>query len=88
MNFTKVKNPIDREVTLNHRGENYTIGPKEAKAFPTDVAEQWVTIFGFMTKEGVTTAEPVVEEAEEKVEEEVEKEEVEVKVPKRVAKKK
>lgn len=46
--MTKVFNPTDKEVSLNYRGENFTIPAKTAEEFPKDVATHWVEIYGFM----------------------------------------
>lgn len=63
MNFTKVHNPTDSEVALQFRGETYSIGAGKTSEFPVEVANQWVTIYGFMTLVGEST-EPKVESEE------------------------
>lgn len=60
----KIKNPSDKEVTLNYKGELYTIDAESTKDFPSDVASQWVTMFQFMTIE----ADEVAPKKEEKKE--------------------
>lgn len=90
MSFNKVNNPTDKVVKLLYKGTNYSIGPKENKEFPSDVARHWITIFQFMsispTTKETETKEEVIEEV--KVEEKVEKEDKVKKVTKKVAKKK
>jgi hypothetical protein len=48
MTYIKVKNPIDKELTLQFKGEVHTIGAKTSKEFPEAVAKQWIFIYGFM----------------------------------------
>lgn len=88
MKFTKVKNPIDKEVALLFKGHTYTIGAGKTESFPEDVAKHFVTIYGFMTLEGssVEDTAPVVEEVPEvevAVEDVVEKKVTKVKAPKK-----
>lgn len=66
MNFTKITNPLDKELTLQFKGEHYTIGAGETKSFPADVVAQWVFIYGFM-KEAKETVKEVKEAKETKV---------------------
>jgi hypothetical protein len=64
MSYIKIKNPLDSEITLKYKGEEYSIGAKETKGFPQDVVEQWMEIYGFVTYIGtedeVETKEEVV----------------------------
>lgn len=55
-----VKNPLDKEVSLNHKGEIYYIGANQLVDFPEEIAKQWVTIYQFMT---IEKAEVVKEDA-------------------------
>ena len=54
----KIRNPIDQELNLNFRGENYTIEAKGVKEFDDEVAKQWLLIYSFM---GQAKPEPVEE---------------------------
>lgn len=71
MSLTKVKNPVDKEITLNYQGTIYNIGPKESKEFPEAVAQHWVTIYEFMSltkgKEEVDEVKEVEEVVKKKV---------------------
>ncbi len=79
MSYIKVTNPIDKELSLQFKGEMYYIGAKETKSFPKDVVDQWVFIYGFMTAGGKD--EPKVEvKMESKVEQ---KEDIKTKVAKK-----
>lgn len=49
MSLVNIKNPENKEIVLNFQGDIYTIGAKETKEFPSDVAKQWIEIYGFMT---------------------------------------
>lgn len=66
MSYIKVTNPIDKELSLQFKGEMYYIGGKETKSFPKDVVDQWVFIYGFMTAGGKDEpkVEPKVEQKE------------------------
>ncbi len=46
-----VKNPLDKEVSLNYKGEAYFIDAESMVDFPEEIAKQWVTIYQFMTIE-------------------------------------
>lgn len=45
----RINNPSDKEVTLNYKGEPYTIGANSTKYFPEEVARHWVNVFQFMS---------------------------------------
>lgn len=60
----RIKNPTEKEVTLNYKGEPYTIDANSTKAFPEEVARHWVSVFQFMTIE----ADEPTPKKEEKVE--------------------
>lgn len=81
MKFTKVTNPIEEEITVNYRGENYVIGPKETKQFDTELAQHWVRIYDFMELKEVDDKEVIDEKIKEAKEEKP-------KAAKKVAKKK
>jgi len=49
MSYIKVSNPEPKEIILNYKSQDYTIGANETKSFPEDVAKWWVYIYGFMT---------------------------------------
>lgn len=66
MKYIKVTNPIDKELTLQFVGESYTIGAKESRSFPEDVAKHWSFIYAFVTLSADT---PVVEKKVEAVKE-------------------
>jgi 23S rRNA pseudoU1915 N3-methylase RlmH len=85
MNFTKVKNPIDKEVALLYRGHTYVIGAKATESFPEDVAKQFVTIYQFMSLDGAEVTNTTEEETEEVEEVEV-KEEEKITKPKKAKK--
>jgi len=80
LSYTKVKNPTDKDIKLNYKGENHFIGPRETKSFLEPVAKQWVTIYGFLQLEGKGEVEEEVDEIKEVEEEKV--------VTKKVTKKK
>jgi hypothetical protein len=83
MSFIKIKNPLDKEIVLNYRGENFALGAGESKAYPEPVAKHWREIFGFVLTEGtLSDVEPVALAAEVAVEE------VQEAAPKKTAKKK
>lgn len=44
----KVKNTINKELTLNYKGEDYVLGKGEIKEFEDEVAKQWKYIYGFL----------------------------------------
>lgn len=48
MNYVNIYNPEDKEVSLNFQGTVHTIGAKETKAYPEDLANHWIYIYGFM----------------------------------------
>lgn len=48
MTYIKVKNPVDKELTLQFKGEVHSIGANTSKEFPEAVAKQWIFIYGFM----------------------------------------
>ena len=56
----RVKNPIEKEVTLNYKGELFTIKANSTQDFPTDIAKHWIYIYGFMSIEA--DEKPVVKE--------------------------
>jgi len=64
----KVKNTIDKDLTLQYAGDTYTIEAKESKDFPEDVAEKWFEIYGFLKEDTSTSKETkkAKEELEEK----------------------
>lgn len=49
MSLVNIKNPEDKEISLNFQGDIYTIGAKEIKEFPSEVAKQWLEIYAFMS---------------------------------------
>lgn len=67
----KVKNTIDKDLTLQYAGENYTIDAKESKDFPEDVARKWFEIYGFLKEDTSTSKE--TKEAKETLEKKVDK---------------
>ena len=72
--MVKVTNTIDKDLTLQFKGETFTLGAGVSDKFPADVAGQWITIYGFLSVEGSSDkavdelVEAVVEEKEEKEE--------------------
>lgn len=60
-----VKNPLDKEVSLNHKGEVYYIDADKTVDFPEEIAKQWVTIYQFMTIEKAEVKEEVTKETKE-----------------------
>lgn len=49
MEYIKVKNTEDTELSLLYKGETFTLGAKKTESFPTDVAQQWINIYGFLS---------------------------------------
>lgn len=83
MSFIKIKNPLDKELTLQFIGENYVLKAKEEKAFPSNVSEQWIFIYDFIESKGGLDDKPEVKiEVEKEVKKEMEKE-VKTKVTKK-----
>ena len=70
--MVKVTNTIDDDLTLQFKGETYTLPAGVSEKFPTEVAAQWFTIYGFLSIEGNSdkkvdeVVEEIVEEKEEK----------------------
>jgi hypothetical protein len=61
----KIKNPTEKEISLNYKGDVYTIPGGETEDFETEVAKHWLQIYGFLT---VGTADkPTKEKEDEKV---------------------
>jgi len=44
----RLKNPTDKDLTLNYRGTDYNLGAGVSEDFATDVATQWLYIYGFL----------------------------------------
>ena len=59
MSYIKIHNPIDKELILQFQGDVYTIGAKTSKEFPSDLANHWMEIYGFIT---VDNSKPEVKE--------------------------
>lgn len=51
MSYIKIHNPIDKELSLQFKGEQYFIGAKTSKEFPNDLANHWLEIYGFMSED-------------------------------------
>lgn len=66
MSYITIENPIAESLTLQFKGEMYSIDGKSKREFPADVAGQWMFIYAFLKE-----AKP-----EPKVEKEVTKEKV------------
>jgi len=49
MSLIKIKNPEDKEITLNFKGEIHTIGAKSSQDFPEELAKHWLSIYQFMS---------------------------------------
>ena len=83
----KIKNPLDKDLNLLYKGENYVLEAGVSKEFPADVIAQWITIYEFLAISSASSKEidAVVEAVANEVEVEVEKEEEKPK--KKVAKK-
>lgn len=64
MSYIKIKNPLDNDISLKYKGEEYSIGAKETKGFPQDVVEQWMEIYGFITYIGTEDEVEIKEEKE------------------------
>lgn len=64
----KIKNPLDKDLSLLYKGENYVIEAGVSKEFPEDVVAQWISIYGFLKIAQATDKEKdaVVEAVEEK----------------------
>lgn len=67
MAWIKVSNPIDSDLTLQYKGEIFELGAKASRDFPSDVADKWVEIYGFIKVGGQTKDEPAAEVAAEDV---------------------
>jgi len=48
MSYSKIHNPIDREVETVFKGETYSIKSKATESFPTEVAKRFVDIYPFL----------------------------------------
>jgi hypothetical protein len=48
-----IKNPTESDVTINFKGENFTVAAGATESLPNDVVNHWVSIHSFMlvTKE-------------------------------------
>lgn len=68
--MVKITNPLDKELTLQFKGESYTLGAGVSDKFPADVAAQWINIYGFLSLAGTSDKEidKVVEELTEEKE--------------------
>ena len=67
MSYITIHNPLDTAITLQFLGDVYEIDGGKSESFPEDVAEQWMTIYGFVTevkevKKTKEVAEAVVED--------------------------
>lgn len=72
----KIKNPLDKDLNLLYKGENYVLEAGFSKEFPADVIAQWITIYGFLNISSATSKETdAVVEAVEVMKEEKKKEE-------------
>lgn len=84
----KLYNPLDKELKITYKGEDFSIGPKSAKEFPDMVAEWWKkNIHPFLLEIEVTPQKEVVQEIVEKIEETRPLTSLEEKIAKEVAKK-
>jgi len=45
----KIKNPLDKDISLCHKGTDYVLEAGVSKEFPEDVIAQWITIYGFLS---------------------------------------
>lgn len=61
----KIKNPTEKDLKLNYKGQDYTLEAGFAKEFPEDVAAQWIVIYEFLSISRTTDKETdeVVKEA-------------------------
>lgn len=48
MNYTKVTNPIDLDLTLSYLGESFYLSAKASDKFTSPVAEHWKFIYEFV----------------------------------------
>ena len=87
--MVKITNPLDTELTLQFKGDTYTLGAGISEKFPADVAAQWITIYGFLSISGTADSQvdKMVEELTEEPTEET-KEEPKKSVAKKTTKKK
>lgn len=85
----KIKNPLDKDLHLLYKGEQHVLEAGVSKEFATDVAAQWINIYGFLsiTKATDKEVDAVVEAADAPVEA-VEEEKEEKKVTKKSTTKK
>lgn len=44
----RIKNPTDKDLSLNFKSVDYKLGAGVTEDFPTDVAAQWLHIYGFL----------------------------------------
>ena len=72
----KIKNPLDKDITLQFEGETYVLEAGVSKEFPERVAARWFTIYEFLK---------ITHATDKQVDEVVE--EVVKKAPKKAAKK-
>lgn len=67
----KIKNPLDKDISLRYKGKDYVLEAGVSKEFPEDVIAQWITIYGFLSiakgtdKETDAVVEVLQEEKEE-----------------------
>lgn len=63
----KIKNPLDKDLNLLYKGENYVLEAGVSKEFPEDVVAQWITIYEFLSITSASSKETdaVVEAVEE-----------------------
>jgi len=52
-----ITNTIDKDLTLQFKGETYVLPAGVKEKFPTEVAAQWVNIYGFLSIEGTSDKE-------------------------------
>lgn len=45
----KIKNPLDKDISLCYKGVDYVLEAGVSKEFPEDVVAQWITIYGFLS---------------------------------------
>lgn len=71
MSYQKIYNPLEDNVRTGYKGEEYIIDSKETKGFPTEVAEHFLEIYGFLQRveTEVETVKEVVKEVVAKKEE-------------------
>lgn len=62
----KIKNPLDRDLNLLYKGQDYVIEAGVSKEFPADVVAQWITIYEFLkiTSTNDKDTDEVLEEVE------------------------